>query len=238
MSGWVKNHRSIKDWGWYRKPLTAHLFQHLIREVNHKDGEWMGNPVLRGQIITGRKALSEATGLSEQQIRTALKHLESTHEIVTKSTKLHTLITVCNYDIYQGSDTDVQPRINQEVTKDQPRINQELTTNKKGRREEGKNNTTANMFSDEFELFWREYPNKKGKAVAWRKWKRDKLDRQSGEIMRSLAEHKVSVDWIKDNGQYIPHGSTWINQERWKDELDNVPVHQDHKPPPRTTRSK
>ena len=30
---------------------------------------------------------------------------------------------------------------------------------------------------------------------------------------------------IKDNGQYIPYPTTWLNQKRWEDELNdpNVP---------------
>ena len=97
MSGWVKNYRSIKDWGWYRKPLTAHLFQHLIREANHKSGECFGIELRRGQLLTGRKSLANETGLSEQQVRTALSHLKSTKEVTIKSTKRFSIITICNY---------------------------------------------------------------------------------------------------------------------------------------------
>ena len=49
--GWVKSFRKIKDWEWYKKPLTAHLFQHLVREANHKDKMWQGIEIKRGQLV-------------------------------------------------------------------------------------------------------------------------------------------------------------------------------------------
>lgn len=31
--------------------------------------------------------------------------------------------------------------------------------------------------------------------------------------------YRRSTDWIKDNGVYIPHPSTWLNQKRWEDDM-------------------
>lgn len=37
-------------------------------------------------------------------------------------------------------------------------------------------------------------------------------------MMNSLEQFRGSKDWLKDNGQYIPYPSTWLNQKRWEDE--------------------
>lgn len=37
-------------------------------------------------------------------------------------------------------------------------------------------------------------------------------------MMSSLEQFRGSKDWLKDNGQYIPYPSTWLNQKRWEDE--------------------
>lgn len=37
-------------------------------------------------------------------------------------------------------------------------------------------------------------------------------------MMNSLEQFRGSKDWLKDNGQYIPYPSTWLNQRRWEDE--------------------
>lgn len=139
MGGWVKNHRKIKDWCWYKKPLTAHLFQHLVREANHKEGEFMGIKVSRGQVITGRKTLAHETGLSEQQIRTAIKHLTSTNEIILQATNKFSIITVCNYDEYQHTKEEGQPA---HQPADATEMHQRATTNKKGRNKEIKKQQT------------------------------------------------------------------------------------------------
>ena len=80
--------------------------------------------------------------------------------------------------------------------------------------------------SKNFELFWSVYPNKKSKKEAEVKFKRIDFKKHTFEsIMSSLEKQKQSQDWIKNGGQYVPMPTTWINQERWTDEVQ-VPVQQ------------
>jgi hypothetical protein len=44
--------------------------------------------------------------------------------------------------------------------------------------------------------------------------------------MAGLENHKKSQQWVKDNGQFIPHASTWLNGKRWEDELEAAPATQ------------
>ena len=41
---------------------------------------------------------------------------------------------------------------------------------------------------------------------------------------------KQTEQWKKDNGKYVPYPATWLNQERWTDEInmmqDNKPVNE------------
>ena len=71
--------------------------------------------------------------------------------------------------------------------------------------------------SEKFLIFWAAYPNKQGRAKAWEKWAEWKLDSQADAIMAALDGFRRSEGWLKDSGQFIPHGSTWINQRRWLD---------------------
>jgi hypothetical protein len=71
-----------------------------------------------------------------------------------------------------------------------------------------------------FEDFWREYPRRVCKAVALRAWRKlNPSDALRLRIMEALAEHKQLEQWQKDNGRFIPHPATWLNQARWEDEL-------------------
>lgn len=132
MSGFVKIHRSMNKWEWKKKPLTFALFVHLIMNANHKNGRFQGHEIKRGQIVTGRKELALETGLTEQSVRTALKHLKSTNEITIETTNNFSIITVLNYEKYQDSN---QPS-NQRLTNNQPTTNHNT---KKERKKEGKN---------------------------------------------------------------------------------------------------
>ncbi len=129
MDGWVKLHRKFVNWEWFTDHKTSHLFLYLLLSANHKESNWRGQTVKRGQLITGRKSLSEKTGLSEQSIRTCLDRLKSTNEITIKTTNKNSIITVLNYDLYQNKESDNQ-QSNQQLTIKQPTSNQQVTTNK------------------------------------------------------------------------------------------------------------
>lgn len=68
-----------------------------------------------------------------------------------------------------------------------------------------------------FDRFWVEYPNKKGKITAREKWKKKKLNDKFDQIMSKLLDYKKTEKW--QNIEFVPHPSTWLNQERWEDEL-------------------
>lgn len=42
------------------------------------------------------------------------------------------------------------------------------------------------------------------------------------QIMDAVEVQKKSEGWLKDNGVYIPHPSTWLRQKRWLDETQRV----------------
>lgn len=99
--GYIKLHRSLLDWEWWSDINTTRLFMYLLIAANYKPKKWQGKTIKRGQLVTSVAALSEATGLSIQEVRTALNHLKSTREITIKSTNKYTLVTVENYSKYQ-----------------------------------------------------------------------------------------------------------------------------------------
>ena len=72
---------------------------------------------------------------------------------------------------------------------------------------------------DRFNIFWQNYPKKKSKGQAEAKWGKIKPNEELfNTIMTGLEDAKLSEDWKKDNGQYIPHPSTWLNAKGWEDE--------------------
>jgi hypothetical protein len=119
MAGWIKLHRKMLEWEWYDDINVCRLWTHLLLKANHKDNRWKGVDVKAGQLITGRLSLSDETGLTEQQIRTALKKLKSTGEITSKIYSKFSVITITSWPSHQ---TDNQQET-QQATSNQPASN-------------------------------------------------------------------------------------------------------------------
>ena len=74
-----------------------------------------------------------------------------------------------------------------------------------------------------FDEFWSAYPRKVAKPEALKAWIKIKPDAETlAAIMAGLAAAKQSRDWTKDDGQFIPHPATWLNQRRWEDQLETA----------------
>ena len=70
----------------------------------------------------------------------------------------------------------------------------------------------------DFEAFWKRYPRKTAKAEAQKAWAKLRVDHSLLELITAgLITHISCADWVKDDGKYIPHASTWLNQRRWED---------------------
>lgn len=67
-----------------------------------------------------------------------------------------------------------------------------------------------------FEDFWRAYPSKVGKGAAAKVWLKALAKVTSGEILRAVEAQKTTDRWLKG---YVPNPATWLNQERWADEV-------------------
>lgn len=81
--------------------------------------------------------------------------------------------------------------------------------------------SAAPLDVDRFSEFWTAYPRKVAKPEALKAWIKIKPDDDTfAAIMAGLAAAKASRDWTKDDGQFIPHPTTWLNQRRWEDQLE------------------
>lgn len=70
----------------------------------------------------------------------------------------------------------------------------------------------------DFDAFWKAYPRKTAKKNAEQAWK--KVTTPIETILNAIERQKKTQQWIKDNGAFIPHPATWLNQERWNDQLE------------------
>jgi len=70
-----------------------------------------------------------------------------------------------------------------------------------------------------FQRFWSAYPRKVSKSCCGKAWQRiNPCPALTERILDALEAHKETKQW--QDKQYIPHPSTWLNQKRWEDELE------------------
>jgi len=108
--GWVKLHRKTIDNPIFKNPDAMLLWIYLLLKANHADAKIaVGNStvlVKRGQVFTGRKSLSEQTGLSESKIERLIKFLTNEQQIEQQTFTKYRLISILNFDTYQSTEQE------------------------------------------------------------------------------------------------------------------------------------
>lgn len=95
---------------------------------------------------------------------------------------------------------------NPEETQSKPNVTQQ-----KANQNQNQNNTSVG-----FTEFWQAYPRKVGKGAAEKAWA--KLNPDLRTVLSALAWQSRQDGWTKDQGAFIPHPATYLNQRRWDDE--------------------
>ena len=95
---------------------------------------------------------------------------------------------------------------NPEETQSKPNVTQQ-----KANQNQNQNNTSIG-----FTEFWQAYPRKVGKGAAEKAWVKLKPNLQT--VLSALAWQSRQDGWTKDQGAFIPHPATYLNQRRWEDE--------------------
>lgn len=123
-SGWIKLHRKILDNDIFKNDKLFRVFMYLLLKASHSERDQLiGDSIVNlkaGQWATGRKAISRDTGLTEQNVRTAISKLEKLGILTIKVTVKYSIFSISNWDCYQQD--------NQQATNNQPTSNQQVTT--------------------------------------------------------------------------------------------------------------
>ena len=82
------------------------------------------------------------------------------------------------------------------------------------------NASASKAIEESFARFWSAYPKKQGKQDAFKAFKKASAKVNEEVMLESLEAWKASEQWKKEKGKYIPMASTWLNGERWNDELE------------------
>lgn len=217
--GWIKVHRKALNDGWLTNPKLWAFWCYCLLKASYQDTNIFFNgiqiPLLKGQLIIGRKKTAQELKMGEQEIRTCITKLKNYGNITTKVTNRYTIITIVNWDTYQGQEDTSNQQPNQGLTKGQPTTNHIQEVKKK-----------EDTFTPEFELFYSAYPKHQAKKNAWQVWK--KLNPSSNtvkEIYVGLEKQKVHKASLRSANLFCPEWPmpvTWLNGRRWEDEVSEI----------------
>lgn len=177
-NGWIKLHRKLLD-----NPVVMKDADHLAVWVylllNASHAEY---PVLfggkkivlqPGQLITGRKSISEKTKVNESKVTRILKMLEIEHQIEQQTSNKNRLVTIENWDLYQTGEQQTEQQVNNNRTTTE----QQLNTNKNVKKVKKVKECKEIIYSDVPEL---------NKAII------DFIEYRKG-IKKPMSEHAVSL---------------------------------------------
>ncbi len=128
--GFITIHRKIEDSQVFNSPELLKVWMWCLLNASHKD-HWVrmktgkGHTEVelkRGQLIFGRKTVAKKLKMKPTPLYDRVKKLQAMDNITLKSGTHWSIITVCNYDLYQspGNPTrqapDTQPTPNRQAT--------------------------------------------------------------------------------------------------------------------------
>jgi hypothetical protein len=76
-----------------------------------------------------------------------------------------------------------------------------------------------------FKNFWEIYPPRNGvrqnKKEAFITWVFQSLEEKGKIIIDSVVKLKDTESWTKENGRFVPMATTFLNGDRWEDEVED-----------------
>ena len=201
------------DWEWYESKNVFRLFTHCLLHTNTQNIRYCGREIKAGQFVSSITRISAETGLTESQVRTALKKLKDTGYISTKSTNKYTIYTVNEYQKYidcgqvaeatTEENTVVENGTKMEQTEEKAKKNCEKS-------KENCEKSNKKAINDCFERLWKQYPNKRGKGQVSDTKKKTLYEIGEEKIERALKRYLD--DLSKDSSWRKPqNGSTFFN---------------------------
>lgn len=201
------------DWEWYENTNVFRLFYHCLLHTNLEDKRYCGKEIKAGQFVSSITRISAETGLTESQVRTALKKLKDTGYISTKSTNKYTIYTVNEYQKYIDCGQVAETTTEENTVVENGTKMEQTDENAKKNCEKSKENcekSNKKAINECFERLWKQYPNKKGKGQVSDTKKKILYQKGEEHIQRALKRYLEGLE--QDSAWRKPqNGSTFFN---------------------------
>lgn len=118
---WIKLDERLLDTDLMQNPNAMLIWVFLLLSANRKTKQFKNVTIKRGELVRTQENIAAATGLTRNQVRTALNYLEATKRITKKTTGKTVVISIVKYNEYQGDHqniTTTSPRIEKREKED------------------------------------------------------------------------------------------------------------------------
>lgn len=194
-----------KTYGYHKKMdlISLSQFQEATGEKNRNNLTYWLNFLEKAKILAKIKKPRGKGFLVEYGFN-------KNHEEWLPLVSVMTLVSVREWN---SINSDTRGSINDDTKSS---INSDTHKRKKERLKKYTKETT----SVSFDSFWNIFPKKVGKKMALKAWNKINPDDKLWTLIQTAIETQKKMEqWTKDKGRFIPHASTWLNQERWEDEV-------------------
>ena len=196
-----------------RNTNVFRLFYHCLLHTNLEDKRYCGKEIKAGQFVSSITRISAETGLTESQVRTALKKLKDTGYISTKSTNKYTVYTINEYQKYIDCGQVAETTTEEKTVVENGTKMEQTDENAKKNCEKSKENcekSNKKTINECFVRLWKQYPNKRGKGQVSDTKKKTLYEIGEEKIERALKRYLD--DLSKDSSWRKPqNGSTFFN---------------------------
>lgn len=174
--GWFKVFRKVFDCPAFEGERFSkrEAWIYIVSRANHSPKDVRGMHIDRGQFHDSIEKLAMTWKWDRKSVMRFLDFLESENMIVIEKsrygTSKGTMITVVNYEVYQGSmdiNEDIKRDIKEDIKKDIKRdINKNIKNDKNVKKENNNTSTEADEIDEAFDKIYDIYPKKVGKTKA------------------------------------------------------------------------
>ena len=238
MGNFIKIDRKILKWEWWSDINTFRLFFYMLVSAYWKDGNYKGVEIKRGSFPSSISELSRETNLSAMEIRTALKHLQSTGEVTTNQQATNkqdnTNLTSNLTENQQANNTQLNKQVTGSILKEDKNIiskeinnNNNICSNSDNLNEtetpKAKKTKLTEEENDElvknFEIIYNSYPKKVGKASGFKVYKQwlngrnidgTKIKLTNRQMWYAIAKYKQYIEKEEMEPQYIKQFDTFM----------------------------
>lgn len=178
--------------------------------------------------------LASRTGVGKGTIRKCLDRLEKAGYLLREQRHGSDGRFTCNTYVLQdeappctSKPTTVKPLTVLPLSENDTQVNKHLSKQTSSNTPKAPNGGEEDLL---FVRFWASYPRKQYKDRARKAWAKIRVTPELlDQMLTALEAAKLSDQWMRDEGRFIPHPATWLNGRCWED--DPGPAYKPERPP-------